>query len=144
MSTERYRTLTASDVADAASACAAAGPPTLSLAVRQFDDGDYFACHETLEDLWRAEPGPVRRVYQGILHVAVGLYHLRRGNRHGAVTKLRSGLDYLAPFPSRCHGLDLGRLRAETTALVEAIEALPAERLGDVGNRPAPRLGPLA
>jgi predicted metal-dependent hydrolase len=133
--------MTAADLAAAAEACAAPGPPTLALAVRQFDCGDFFACHETLEELWRAEPGPVRRVYQGILHVAVGFYHLRRGNRHGALTKLRSGLAYLDPFPAECHGLDLARLRAETTEWLRALEALPADRLGETATLALPQLG---
>jgi predicted metal-dependent hydrolase len=143
VSTERYRTLTAADLAEAARACTAPGPPALVLAVRQFDEGDYFACHETLEELWRAEAGPVRRVYQGILHLAVGLYHLRRGNRHGALAKLRSGLEYLAPFPGRCQGLDLDRLRREAGAVLGAIESRPPERLGELAGHPGLRLGPL-
>lgn len=142
VSLERARPVTAADLAVVAEACATTGPPALALAVHQFDAEDYFACHETLEDLWRAERGPVRRVYQGILHIAVGFYHLRRGNRHGALAKLRSGLAYLAPFPATCHGLDLARLRAETTTWLGILEALPADRLSEVATLALPRLGP--
>ncbi|MCS6802347.1 MAG: DUF309 domain-containing protein [Chloroflexota bacterium] len=140
MSLERFRSLSAPELATARRACAQPGPPALARAIRQFNSGDYFACHETLEELWREERGAVRRVYQGLLHIAVGFYHLRRGNRHGALTKLRSGLDYLAPFPARCHEIDLEKLRAETAAWLRAIEAASPDQLSAL-SLPAPQLG---
>lgn len=136
MSTERGRILSPSEIEAANATCAGPGPAELALAVRQFNDGDYFECHETLEDLWRAERGPVRRVYQGILHIAVGLYHLRRDNRHGALVKLRSGLGYLAPFPDHCHGLDLAGLRASTAANLAALETLTGDDAFDWSRAP--------
>ena len=52
-------------------------PPALLLkAVGQFNEGQYWECHETLEELWRAEPRPLRDLYQGILQVGVAFHHL--------------------------------------------------------------------
>jgi len=92
-------------------------PPELLTAIRQFNAGEYYACHETLEELWISERGVVRRMYQGILQIGVGLYHLQRGNEAGARNLLRRGSDQVRAFAPECCGLDL-------TALVSACETL--------------------
>ncbi len=62
----------------------------------QLDQRRYFECHETLEVIWRREKGPVREVYQGVLQIAVGCYHLvERHNWVGAVNKLDAGVERL-------------------------------------------------
>ena len=38
-------------------------PPGLLRGIEQFNQREYFACHETLELIWRAEPGPIRTLY---------------------------------------------------------------------------------
>ncbi len=64
-------------------------PPALIRGLAQFNAGEYWECHETLEVLWRADPRPIRALYQGILQVGVAFYHLHRGNYNGAVPKHR-------------------------------------------------------
>jgi uncharacterized protein len=46
---------------------------------------DYFECHEVLEEYWK-EVDPKNRTSQwvGLIQVAVGFYHYRRGNLAGA------------------------------------------------------------
>jgi len=47
---------------------------------------DYFECHEVLEEFWKEAPiGKRQTHWVGLIQVAVGLYHHRRGNRKGAV-----------------------------------------------------------
>ncbi|BCB04591.1 DUF309 domain-containing protein [Bacillus sp. KH172YL63] len=47
---------------------------------------DYFECHEVLEEYWK-EVDPKNRSshWVGLIQVAVGFYHYRRKNTHGAV-----------------------------------------------------------
>ncbi len=59
-------------------------PPALLAGIEQFNAGEYWECHETLETLWRAEPRPVRDLYQGILQIGVAFHHLRNDNIPGA------------------------------------------------------------
>ncbi len=67
-------------------------PAAFSVALAEFNRGDYYRCHETLEALWIPEKGAVRELYQGVLQIAVGCYHLtRRANRVGAVRLLDRG-----------------------------------------------------
>ncbi|NEU31026.1 DUF309 domain-containing protein [bacterium LRH843] len=47
---------------------------------------DYFECHEVLEEHWKMEPIGKRQTYWvGLIQLAVGLYHHRRGNTSGAI-----------------------------------------------------------
>ena len=61
------------------------------MAIRQFNAGQWYECHETLEDLWIGEAGEVREFLQGTLQIAVALLHWRNGNYGGAVSVLTSG-----------------------------------------------------
>lgn len=95
----------------------------LRLAVDQFNRGEYFACHETLERLWLPARPPERGTYQGLIQIAAGLHQLARGNHRGAVALLRRGAGRLqAPPGPPPFALDLPALVAAVTALTEQIE----------------------
>jgi predicted metal-dependent hydrolase len=109
--------------------CAEPPPPLLLEGIAQFNRGEFFEQHETLELLWRAEQREVRRLYQGILQIGVAFFHLRRLNHHGTVYMLTRGSAYLAPFAPRCQGVDVQALiDAAATALAD-VERLGPERL---------------
>lgn len=110
------------------SRCTDAPPPALVQAVREFNAGEYFQCHETLEHAWLHEPGYIRVLWQGIIQVSVACFHITRGNGEGARKIWTAALLNLAPFPDRCHGVNVASLRAQTDACLKAIL-----RLGDGG-----------
>lgn len=72
------------------------------------DQRDYFECHEVMEELWLEEGRSP--LYQGLLQVAVGLYHHANGNVSGSIKLFSAGLDKLAPYPAHTLGIDLERL----------------------------------
>lgn len=82
---------------------------------------DYYECHEVLEELWLAEGR--HPLYQGLLQVAVALYHFSNGNVNGARKLFRGGLEKLAPFPDDCMGIDLGKLKREAQQYLEKLQA---------------------
>ena len=102
--------------------CGAPASPELLAAIAEFNAGRFFEQHETLELLWRAEPGPLRDLYRGILQIGVGCHHWRAGNRHGARTLLRKGIDCLAPFAPACRGVDVAALVRDAQVLLERLE----------------------
>ncbi|TXK85109.1 DUF309 domain-containing protein [Paenibacillus sp. N3.4] len=54
---------------------------------------DYFECHEVMEEFWKEHPEDERsRTYVALIQIAVGMYHIRRGNRLGAVKMLQSAV----------------------------------------------------
>lgn len=115
-------------------------PALLLEGIAHFNAGDYYACHEVLEDLWRAEPAPVRALYQGILQIGVALYHLRRGNWRGAVKLLRAGTAKVARFQPRCQGVDTAALLAQSVGCLAELERLGPERAGAFDWTRAPRI----
>jgi hypothetical protein len=108
--------------------------PELLVGVRQFNAGEYFACHETLEELWLAEPGGLRRLYQGILQVGVGLYHLQLGNEQGALILLARGTGLLRPFAPCCLGLDVAALVGGAEEVLRTLQSLGLARTQALGT----------
>jgi len=88
-----------------------------------FNHGEFFECHEVLEEAWTPERGPRRLFLQSLIHVAVGLYHAGRGNSLGAERQLRKGLRKLAGYLPAWEGVDTARLHREASAALAAIEA---------------------
>jgi hypothetical protein len=76
----------------------AALPPEQALALAQdlLDRGRAFSAHEVLEAVWKASPAAERDLWQGLAQLCVGVTHLQRGNREGAVTLLRRGAGHLS------------------------------------------------
>ena len=95
----------------------------LQRGIRLFNVGEFFECHEVLEDAWTPERGPRRLFLQSLIHVAVGLYHAGRGNPTGARRQLRKGLRKLAPYLPACEGVNTARLHRDASAALERIEA---------------------
>jgi uncharacterized protein len=111
----------------------------------QFDQGLFFECHDTLEDVWTGIRGPSRDFFQGLIQVAVGFYHLGNDNRGGAATMLRRGLGRLAKYPDGYGGVVLVRLRLEVqewlarvesgdASFPQTLEALPKLNAGKTGT----------
>ncbi len=100
---------------------------TLVEAVRLFNEREYFACHDVLEELWGESLGDDRDFFQGLLHVAVSLHHLSEGNPVGARKMHASSLRYLANSGSCFRGVNLDQLRTELRACFEPLlSGIPA------------------
>jgi uncharacterized protein len=141
------RALERLETADLDAACAAPSPPELARAIEEFNAGEFFEQHETLELLWRATPGEIRHLYEGILQVGVGMHHLfKNHNFHGAVVKLDHGIQLLSAFPALCHGVDVARLRRDAARArsvllelgLEGMERFPRELTPRVHQRGDP------
>src|SRR5436190_5658200 len=116
-------------------------PPTLLLeGIAQFNRGEFFEQHETLELLWRAEKRDIRYLYQGILQIGVAFHHLRKLNHHGTVYMLTRGQQYLAPFAPRCQRVDVQRLLDDAAAALAEVEGLGPMRLAEFDWRLAARV----
>lgn len=81
--------------------------PRWTKGVEEFNQGFFFECHETLEEIWLEENGPDRAFYQGIIQVAAGFFKWEQGVLPGAIKLWRSGLQKLEAFPAVHQGVDL-------------------------------------
>lgn len=112
-------------------------PPRFYDALALLNAGEYFECHEVLEEIWREEPTSLRLFYQGILQVAVGCYHLIvRHNRRGGTNKLREGLEKLRQFPAVMGLLDVEDLRRQVQALLESVQRMSDEEIANLPAEP--------
>lgn len=99
-------------------------PAELGLAIEEFNQGQYWQCHETLERVWLPERYPLRLFYHALIKAAVGLLHLERHNRHGAVVKLRDAEFTLAPFMPQFMGVDTDQLHRD---IMNRLALLPTD-----------------
>ncbi|WP_224981172.1 DUF309 domain-containing protein [Geomonas agri] len=112
----------------------------LQQAIAEFNGQEWFACHETLEELWVGAQGELRDFYQGLLQVAVALYHWRNGNFKGAEGLLQRGPDLLRRVPDTCLGVDVARVVAEAGLLREALLTLGEEQMAELDQSLIPKL----
>jgi uncharacterized protein len=126
---------------DLTAACDSPAPDELRKAIHEFNAGEFFEQHETLELLWRATDGEIRHLYEGILQVGVGMHHLLKNrNFHGAAVKLDHGIRLLSAFPSVCHGVDVARLRRDAEAARSHLISLGPDRMAEFEKVWVPRV----
>jgi CheY-like chemotaxis protein len=118
----------------------APAPPALCRGVEQFNAGEYWECHETLEELWIAEHLPVRELYQGILQVGVGFYHLCHRNYPGTVKMLRRGLPRLRDLPENCQGIRSTELYEASRIVHNRVVELGPERIDEFDLSALPKI----
>ena len=109
--------------------CNESPPGQLLQAIREFNNREWFECHETVEDLWIGEGGEVRDFYQGLIQIAVALHHWRNGNFGGAVSLVKGGAGYLGRVNEQCQWVDVASLIADADRLRAALEQLGEERM---------------
>ena len=129
---------------DVRARCGESAPEALVRGLEQFNAGEFFEQHETLETLWRDTRAPVRGLYHGILQIGVGLHHWRNGNHHGASVLLEEGIARLGPFAPACQGVDVAALIRDASAARDELIRLGPEGLRsyDLSNAPKVRWSP--
>lgn len=66
-----------------------------------FNQGEFYRGHDEWEEVWRRAKGPRRRLLHGLIQVAVGYEHQKRGNPKGMRSLLRQGAAKLGNFTRR-------------------------------------------
>jgi hypothetical protein len=112
--------------------CEQSPPGQMLLAIRQFNNREWYDCHETIEELWLGESGEMKDFLQGVLQIAVALHHWRNGNHGGAVSLLVSGSNYLKRVSDVCLWVDVPALIADAEKVRIALEELGKERITEL------------
>lgn len=98
--------------------------------LRLFNEREFFACHDELEDVWGETLGESREFYQGLIHAAVALHHFEEGNLGGARKMYSSTRRYLEPYRPVYAGVDLETFLAD-------FEVCFADLLASSGDYPS-------
>ena len=104
--------------------------PKAIAGLKLFNQKKFFETHEELEDAWRDETGEIRKLYQGILQIAVAYLHITRGNYPGALKVYERGMKWLTPWPDLCRGVDVGQLKKDANKVIAEVKRLGAENIG--------------
>ncbi|BEV36324.1 DUF309 domain-containing protein [Synechococcus sp. M16CYN] len=113
--------------------------PRFSQAIKFFNNGEWYAAHDILEELWHETADPDRRSLQGILQVAVAQLHLQQDNRRGATILFGEALGRLKRPGTTNLGLDISTL---CDCVEQYLHCLQNEE--DPGSCAVPLLYPLA
>ena len=87
-----------------------------------FNRGEFFVCHEVLEEIWTPSEQPERWFLQSLIHFAVGFYHHQRGNSVGAVRQLTKGLRKIQNYLPEWGGVRTGEIEQEVRRCLAVIE----------------------
>ncbi|MDY7022528.1 MAG: DUF309 domain-containing protein [Cyanobacteriota bacterium] len=99
--------------------------------IEQFNQREYYACHDTLEALWMEAMEPTKKFYQGILQIAVGLYHLSNENWRGAVTSMGEGMRRLDYYQPDYLEINVTELIDQTSHLLTELQQAGTEKVAD-------------
>jgi hypothetical protein len=106
-------------------------PESFWQGVEQFNQQEFYACHDTLEALWMEALEPQKRFYQGILQIAVACYHLSNLNWRGAVVLLGEGIGRLRDYQPIYEGIDVTELLTQSFELLKALQQAGPEQVAD-------------
>jgi uncharacterized protein len=99
--------------------------------VAEFQQGEFYACHDTLEAIWIEAQEPNKTFFQGILQIAVACYHLSNQNWRGAVILLGEGSRRLMSYRPEYEGIDVEALVSTSTEFLSYLQNLGPERVSE-------------
>ena len=102
--------------------------------IQEFNRGEFYACHDTLEALWIEAMEPDKTFYQGILQIAVGIYHLSNLNWRGAAILMGEGLNRLNRYDGSYGGIDVDELIGDSAALLRSLQGAGEEKVSAVAK----------
>jgi predicted metal-dependent hydrolase len=128
----------------AADACGEPPPAMFLKGIHEFNEGEFFEQHETLETLWRLTESDIRYLYQGVLLIGVGFYHQQQNNFHGTQAKLTAGIEMLEWFAPACQTVDVADLIARAKVCLAQVRELGRDRLQEFDCSLIPQVKLLA
>ena len=96
--------------------------------IKEFNQQQFYACHDTLEAIWVEAPEVDKRFYQGILQVAVGCYHLSNDNLRGAIILLGEAVRRLCDYQPDYAGINVELLLHQANDLLQGLQQLEPEQ----------------
>jgi uncharacterized protein len=120
--------------------CRDQAPEGLIQGIEMYNRGEFYECHEVLEDIWRAEADEVRYLYQGILQIGVAFHHLGNANWRGATGLLTGGIEKVSRYLPRCMGVDTAKLVEQAKICLIRLHELGPEQVDQFDWSLVPRI----
>lgn len=106
--------------------------PMFLRGLAEFQAGQFYPCHDTLEALWMDAIEPDKTFIQGILQLAVACYHLSNSNQRGSMILLGEGIKRLRDYQPIYETVNVETLVQDSAALLSCIQRLDASSLPTV------------
>ena len=100
-----------------------AAPILVREGIELFNRGEFFDCHEVLEEVWTPTQQPERWFLQSLIHFAVGFYHHQKGNPIGATRQLEKGLKKIQAYLPQWGGIATASIEGEARRCLAIIES---------------------
>lgn len=97
-------------------------PPKFFEGIELFNNEEFYDCHEVLEDVWNEQLDPEKQLTQGIIQVAVALYHVRRDNYVGAEKLLIRGQARIRQSLKIATPIDVAALLADVDQALHSVQ----------------------
>jgi predicted metal-dependent hydrolase len=97
--------------------------------IEQFNQEEFYDCHDTLEAIWMDAIATEKNFYQGILQIAVACYHLGNYNWRGTVTLLGEGVRRLSYFQPSYANIDVSALVSQSYELLQQLQQIEPDRV---------------
>lgn len=94
----------------------------LAYGIDLFNREEFYNCHDVMEYLWGFGDAELRSFYQGLLHLAVAMYHLSRDNIRGTKSLIDSGTELLAQYVPCFKQIDIAGLIEEARNIRKDLE----------------------
>lgn len=104
----------------------------------KFNEGEYYECHDLLEAIWLEDRE--NRFLQGLLQLAVGIYHYEYGNVKGARLMFKSALRYIQKYRPFYWGVDLEQINSYLHSLLHFLPEQDKISLEEAKENPLPKI----
>jgi len=109
--------------------------------IDKFNAGLFYECHDILEDVWFEIRGTSRRFYQGLIHLAVGFYHMQvRNNSKGALSQLSKGTEKLSSYKPEFQGVDIDILLTQIYGCMKIINEIQSGTIETLDSAQIPKI----
>lgn len=96
--------------------------PRFLKGIEEFNQGLFFECHETLEEIWLEDQSEDRKFYQALIQIAAGYFKLQQGVPAGAFKLWNTGLEKIGPYGPVYLGIDVDGLSEAVRRDLAALE----------------------
>jgi len=104
----------------------------------KFNEGDYYTCHDLLEDIWMTDKDNL--FLKGLLQMTVAIYHYEYGNVKGARLMMNTGHIYIQNYRPVHWGLNLEHvndfIEQCLTIIPQEIDRIPYEFINNLPKLP--------
>ncbi len=104
-------------------------PPQFWQGIEEFNQKQYYACHDTLEAIWMEAAEPQKTFYQGVLQLSVALYHLGNQNLRGAMILLGEGIGKLSRYQPDYEAIAVTDLILQSQNLLKHLQQIYSENV---------------